>query len=287
MFCKKCGNTISETEKFCSKCGMQISEFESISKEAKKNMNNATQVTEHKLNDAHIKKLSHSFMDINEKFISSLGNGYILNFLANGSISQGFSFVTDKRVYFKGTCYSGQGTNLTITNEERTVDVKNITGSGFLKTSSIGYLIGGILLLIIAAGFLCSALLNGLYGYDEGIGAAITLLGIAFALLIPAIRCLKEYLKGKTLFRIEYAGGCIAFDVSFYAMAEVQDFQKQIRRAKDYAEQDTIVKTKELTNSTSVSNSSPDDLRKYAELLKDGLISQDEFDAMKKKLLGL
>lgn len=30
-----------------------------------------------------------------------------------------------------------------------------------------------------------------------------------------------------------------------------------------------------------------DELRKYAELLKDGMISQEDYDAMKRKLLGL
>ena len=34
-------------------------------------------------------------------------------------------------------------------------------------------------------------------------------------------------------------------------------------------------------------NSLPDDLRKYAELLKDGVITQEEFDAIKQKILGL
>ena len=34
-------------------------------------------------------------------------------------------------------------------------------------------------------------------------------------------------------------------------------------------------------------NSLPDDLRKYAEILKDGIITQEEFDAMKQKILGL
>ena len=38
---------------------------------------------------------------------------------------------------------------------------------------------------------------------------------------------------------------------------------------------------------TPTQSSVPDDLRKYADLLKEGLISQEEYDAMKKKILGL
>ena len=101
---------------------------------------------------------------------------------------------------------------------------------------------------------------------------------------------IKNYLlKRKTLFRIEYAGGCIAFDVSFYAKAEIDDFQKQLRRIKDFAEETTTIKTVvvETPIQSPTHNSMPDDLRKYADLLKEGLISQEEYDAMKKKILGL
>ena len=91
------------------------------------------------------------------------------------------------------------------------------------------------------------------------------------------------------MFRIEYAGGCIAFDVSYYAKAEIDDFQKQLRRAKDMAEENTTVKA--VTTETPIvipsQNNAADDLRKYAELLKEGLITQEEYDAMKKKVLGL
>lgn len=112
-------------------------------------------------------------------------------------------------------------------------------------------------------------------------------------LIIVGILLFLAYLrKRKTLFRIEYAGGCIAFDVSLYAKAEIDDFQKQMRRAKDLAEE-TSVKTAPAEPSpqavaqTSAQSSVPDDLRKYADLLKDGLISQEEYDAIKKKTLGL
>jgi len=40
-------------------------------------------------------------------------------------------------------------------------------------------------------------------------------------------------------------------------------------------------------NVTSAAPSSADELKKFADLLKDGLISQEEFDNKKKELLGL
>ena len=132
-----------------------------------------------------------------------------------------------------------------------------------------------------------------IYFLDDAYSRALPILVLMPLFLSLTVICcigIKNYLfKRKTLFRIEYAGGCIAFDASFYAKAEIDDFQKQLRRAKDMAEESTIVKT--VTKETSVEvpaqNHNADNLRKYAELLKDGLITQEEYDAMKKKVLGL
>jgi len=373
------------------------------------------EVEEYKLKDKELEKLSASFVSQDEKFIASLGNGYIMNYLANKSVEKGFAFITDKRVYFKGSCLSGTGEHLVKTNEERTVDVKNITGSGFTYHRYWGILVALLISIMVtlavaffSAGFswvFCidradsmgrelkvaneiSTLLNdadyvsiGLDMDDDELEAIIVsankkdeyrvyifgdisrtdidleveyydyatddkdeydltlnidketlkkieecktneerikffrklisktgiiseyILGVVLsgfagivspllflALTITSCINFKKYLLSrKTLFRIEYAGGCIAFDVSFYAKAEIDDFQKQLRRAKDMAEESTAIKsaTTESPMDIPTQNSSVDDLRKYAELLKDGLITQEEYDAMKKKVLGL
>lgn len=380
----------------------------------------APEVEEYKLKDNEMKKLSESFVSRDEKYIASLGNGYIMNYLANKSVKKGFAFITDKRVYFKGSCLSGTGKKLVKTNEERTVDVKNITGSGFTYHRywgilialfisiilSIGGAIGGVVLSheyidididlenVDMRGSITSfkertywktllkkidnlqwynddheyydvhhmwmandgkikytiSLKNNEIGidtdddshtnysllYDNGkdiehttslpdvleitkemlkdkikefpgrivkknlidfaedalIFTLVDAVVITFGLSLVIVCCinLKKYLfSRKTLFRIEYAGGCIAFNVSFYAKAEIDDFQKQLRRAKDMAEEGTSLKgiLTETPVETVTQSSAADDLRKYAELLKEGLITQEEYDAMKKKVLGL
>ena len=98
-------------------------------------------IDEHDFSDEEIKKFSEYFVNKNEKYISSLGNGYIMNFFANGNLKRGFAIVSDKRVYFRGSCFSGQGKTLKKTDEERTVDVKDVTGSGFVYRRYIGILI--------------------------------------------------------------------------------------------------------------------------------------------------
>ena len=90
------------------------------------------------------------------------------------------------------------------------------------------------------------------------------------------------------MFQIQYAGGCIAFNVSYYAKAEIDDFQKQLRRAKDLADESSAKATiTEAPIQAPTQTNVPDDLRKYADLLKEGLISQEEYDAMKRRLLNL
>lgn len=306
MKCNKCGTEVNPQDEFCYNCGAQIMRKKKNKKDKQKNK---PEVQEYKLKDKEIEQLSQSFASRDEKYITSLGNGYIMNYLTNGSMSKGFAFITDKRVYFKGSCLSGTGKNLVKTNEERTVDVKNITGSGFIYRRYLGILIAlFISLLASLAGAVWGVWLSFLSGSmnmsapdPSGASAGsslntfcapIAILGIS--LVIACCIGIKNYLlKRKTLFRIEYAGGCIAFDVSFYAKAEIDDFQKQLRRVKDFAEETSTIKTVAVKTpiqtpvQTSTQNSVPDDLRKYADLLKDGLISQEEYDAMKKKILGL
>lgn len=361
------------------------------------------EVEEYRLKDKEINKLSESFISQDEKYIASLGNGYIMNFLANKSAKKGFAFITDKRVYFKGSCLSGTGKTLTKTNEERTVDVKDITGSGFTYHRYWGILIALFLSIIVSIfgaimgvylshndaecylSFVSGLIIEeddlkklwdvwdelewdkpewmgenairGLIGKEEyceiyGDEDKITIsycglshvgresldakglvptidrvdelkemiqdelnkrrqsaiiheiirikiiralkdtlcVGLGISLVIVCCIGIKNYLlKRKTLFRIEYAGGCIAFNVSFYAKAEIDDFQKQLRRAKDMTEESTAISDSalEIGEDVSTKTKTVDDLRKYNELLKDGIITQEEYDAVKKNILGI
>lgn len=323
MKCSKCGMELEENAKFCPKCGMaasvgqesqpnnaapeqMVNQIGNMASET--NQKSETNIQACKLEDRHIKQLSSSFVSKDEKFIGSMGNGYIVNYLVNHSVSKGFAFITDKRVYFKGTCLTGTGKRLTKSNEERTVDVKSITGSGFIYRNPIGLKIAAVILIVLGA---LEVLLSLLYrlleyrlegrivNYNNGYWRLykITWGGRAlpwgFGVVILGILLFLAYLLlRKTLFRIEYAGGCIAFDVSLYAKAEMDDFQKQLRRAKDLAEETSTYSAvaappNQAAAQSSAPTSVPDDLRKYAELLKDGLISQEEYDAVKKKTLGL
>lgn len=133
----------------------------------KRSKNSTDEITQYTLKDNEIAKLSEYFIDKDEKYISSLGNGYIMNYLINGSLSKGFSVVSNKRVYFRGSCFSGQGKSLRKTDEERTVDIKDITGSGFIYQRYIGILLGLFVALLALIGGIGGSAMGAWYEWQK------------------------------------------------------------------------------------------------------------------------
>jgi small-conductance mechanosensitive channel len=211
--------------------------------------------------------MSNMFVDANEKVISTLGSNYIRNFLSTGSLENGFCTVTDKRVYFRGKCYTKSGNNYKSTKEEKIVDLEDVTGTGFTFLKNFGLRILAILYTIWAV--ILTLLMAS--GYFD--------VGIFFSLaLLPTIALwVLFFLLNVKIFEISFAGGTIAFKASSYNENEVNNFRRALHLAKD--------NYKEASNT--VSNSSgADELKKYKDLLDSGVISQADFDNAKKKILG-
>ena len=94
------------------------------------------------------------FVSPAEKLVTVLGNSFLERFINNGNLEKGFAVVSDKRAYFQGTSYyisySNNGKRKIVkTQQSRTIDLKDITGTGFNNHSNIGWLIAGIAWLII------------------------------------------------------------------------------------------------------------------------------------------
>lgn len=245
-----------------------------------------------RLTEHQQKELESFYVDPNEKYVSSLGNGYIVNYLSTGNLRRGFSLISDKRVYFKGSCFSVQGKHVVKSNEERAVDLKDVTGSGFIYKNSTGLLIGAIITSVLAASILLYWLISLM---SQGVTFLMSLMWLMLPegmlpLLVLILGILMAlwigYFKSrKTLFEIDYAGGKIAFDVSLYSKEEMDDFQKQLRRAKDLSlEKGSNVISNNFPNSNMVGLAG--ELEKYSDLLQRGIISQQEFDELKRKAIN-
>jgi Flp pilus assembly protein TadG len=115
---------------------------------------------------------------------------------------------------------------------------------------------------------------------------------IAFLALVTFSISLTSYiLKRKNLFEIAFAGGKIAFNSNLYDKSEIDDFQKQLRRAKDSVVESAPAQVAATVAPQSTGESKTklgvaDELKKYAELLQQKLITQEEYDEVKMNLLS-
>lgn len=203
MFCKKCGKEIRNGATFCSECGTAI---ENISEENK----NSTDT-------------NNLFFSPNEREVAVLGSSFLMNYISAGEIRNGSCVLSDKRVYFKGKCYSREGGRLIKTAEESTVDIKDITASGFSYSSKAGIFILGCFFAILT--FIMLIFISTFGGFFY-----IGLLATIATFIVHSLTKVK-------LFYIAFAGGKIAFRASDYSHSEIQRFQKKLRLTIDaYAE---------------------------------------------------
>jgi len=121
---------------------------------------------------------------------------------------------------------------------------------------------------------------------------------IVFGVFLAGVAFHIAYLFTRiNLLKIEYAGGCIGFDIAWFPMKECNYYQKQLRLAKDKAVEEAENATANaVTNAMSQmaavaqpvavsASSNADELFKYADLMDKGLITREEFDEIKAGLL--
>lgn len=189
---------------------------------------NAQMMAAQNKNDARFTRL---FMSPNEKLVATLGNNYIQNYLHNGSVRNGFAVVSDKRAYFYGTSYTisynGRGNpNANKMSRSQVVDLKDVTGSGFIRMVNIGYAVLAWALVIISI-----FLIMLLYDIEEGLAVIGGLAALSALLFL-----IYQYYDNKlSLISIQYAGGEIAFDIRWFSGQEINNFHQQLRLAKDKA----------------------------------------------------
>ena len=168
------------------------------------------------------------FVDSNEKQVAVLGGGYLQNYIATGSFEDTFCVVTDKRVYFTGKCFYKYGNSYKSSTERKIVDLKDITGTGFvvlrywwLKIMAIMCVVIGIIIYL----FFSEKEISQFESYQSGTWFVVIICGLLFGILY--------FLLKQRLFEISYAGGVISFKASGYSEAEMQSFHKELRKAKD------------------------------------------------------
>lgn len=201
--------------------------------------------------------------------VAVLGNSTAQRFLATGELGNGFIVLSNRRVYFHGKCLLRTGRRFAHIREERIVDISNVTGTGFVHIRNIWMRV-----LSILGGITClCGLITCTFQPAEGVPVACAFGGGALIALFEFL-----YAATKTsIFEIAFAGGGIGVDVRWFNANDVDAFQKRIKQLGDE------VKQQEATQVHGTSAAA--ELSQLAELLEKGLISPEEFELQKRKLL--
>ena len=155
-------------------------------------------------------------VDQSETIMATIGSNYLQNYLSGGGVSKGIGILTQKRFYYKGRNFSGMGKSMSSTTQEGVVSLDDIAFTQFTFTRHIGLLIFAILLTV--AGLALLPL--------EGIGVIGLIASIPFYILY--------FVKRQTLFMVSFPGGGFAFDVRWYPISDIRDFQRQLHLLKDH-----------------------------------------------------
>ncbi len=262
MTCNTCGNEFEGN--FCSKCGAKAQEDKTNRFE---------------------ERIKESFIEPDEELVSVLGTNTAKTFLSTGVLGNGFAVLSDRRMYFKGRCYIRAGKGFYKKMEERVVDLDDITGTGFQHNKNVVF----SLLFKFSACLAFHALILWFIYLQTNKKWAFTA-----ALVLSGPLCWLFYfldnMYNYSLFEVSYAGGGIAFDLSWITKADSDAFQKALQKAKsDYKkkkqEEHKYVYTPPV-GGTNNEKSIPELLREYKDLLDSGVITQDEFETKKKELLS-
>ena len=209
------------------------------------------------------------FVDKDEQGIAGVGRGYAANMLQTGELENNSIVVTNKSIKSRKV------------HESKVVDLKDVTGTSVSVRSDVKFILGWILAVLGVGiiGFIVFldmdpsiALFNTKVNGVEG--------NIIIACLyIVAITGIIMLLKaGRSSLTVEYAGGNIRFSLSGIGGLDIEEFAKAVRWAKANLKDEpkvTETSTKDIAG----------ELERYGSLLEKGLITKEEFEDLKRKLL--
>lgn len=214
MFCSNCGAKIPEDSKWCSACGAVV---ETDGSDVENGMSENV-IAKEKQEERKENKLLELIIDPNEKLITGLCSGYMENMLHSGELKSNFGILTDKRFYLKGKCYMRSATGYESVEDIYSVDLEDITATGFTLKTSFRLLV--LAIIAIVAGIAAAMVESG---------------GVAGVFLMSALVLFFAYLfMQRTYYEISFAGGSLSVNVSDYGgEKETRAFNKALRLEKD------------------------------------------------------
>lgn len=189
-------------------------------------MQNAQHSYREQAESRKIKDIREMFVNSNEEQKAVIGKGYLHHLIQFGEVRKGFGVLTDRRFYFRGSCFYKIRGNYVKTNEDCTVDVQDITSSGFTYTRYLSLLI----LTILDAIWLCVLFVIIADSYKISM---MHMGNFLFALLIDIALIISYIYFKRVMYEITFAGGSLSIKVPSYNIKEVRDFDKVLHQVKD------------------------------------------------------
>ena len=162
------------------------------------------------------------FVDQSESNVSTIGTNYLQNFLSGGAVEKGVGVLTQKRFYYKGKNFSGAGKDIKSATEEGIVSIEDITFTKFTYFRHAGFLAFAVLLTVASLVLVMFPVLP--------------LFPIFFIAAVPFY--ILYFVKRESMFLVALPGGGFAFDIRWYPISDIQDFQRQLHLLKDHSKED-------------------------------------------------
>ena len=220
MFCTNCGKEVPEGKAFCQACGARMPGVPAQA--AGTVAQGVAQVTT---------GWKDIFVSPDETYLGEMGDGYLKGTLSGpfGVAKKCNAVVSDKRVYLQGKMLDVSLGRINAFTWVKTVNVKDITGTGFVAINSLSTLLASIFYGILSVFFLIMS--TECYGREKWGLSVFGKLMLVFAIVFLIIYLVKR----SVFFVIEYAGGRIQFNATLVGYEKVRAFQHLIIRAKDAA----------------------------------------------------
>ena len=237
MFCAKCGSQLPEGANVCPQCGEKVEKeinfsdvtnyagqkAQQVSDNIQSRMENIRQTQAEEKASRVVRDIKDMFVSADEEQKAVIGGGYLNNMLRTGILGKGFGVLTNRRLYYRGKCFYKVGGRYMKTDEDCTVDLQDITSSGFTYTRHLWLLVMTVAVLAF-----------GMYGLIMTSNSTYPEYGPVILIFLIGIALLAAYLYFKiSVYEVTFAGGSLSIKASSFGVKEVRAFDKALRQAKD------------------------------------------------------
>lgn len=218
-----------------------------------------------------------------------LGQEYLQSIITGGGFNKGSIVLTDRRVYQAGRAYTRTQRGMKKLKSNTTLDISDVTGvtvemvSNLLSLIAIFwglFTIGSTIipLLTIETDLIFEAL--------EEMPLLLLVIVIPILLGAGALYLGAVVMKPKKYLLIQYAGGIIAFEHTWYSESDINAFQKAVFEEKDRIKSQSQGQVQVPVQEVKTEGSYIEELKQLAELRDNGLITDDQFEAKRNQILG-